>query len=57
MQQVLIIYNNYFLCNEYLLLVYAASTSVTIDGFVLYAGGDYTLQLNIILLVQVMAYM
>ena len=30
--------------------------SVTIEGFVLYAGGDYGLHLNIMLLVQVMAY-
>ena len=30
--------------------------SVTIEGFVLYAGGDYDLYLNILLLVQVMAY-
>ena len=30
--------------------------SVAIEGFVLYAGGDYTLHLNIVLLVQVMAY-
>ena len=30
--------------------------SVTIEGFVLYAGGDYALHLNIMLLVQVMAY-
>ena len=29
---------------------------VTIEGFVLYAGGDYGLHLNIMLLVQVMAY-
>ena len=31
-------------------------TCVTIEGFVLYAGGDYGLHLNIMLLVQVMAY-
>ena len=30
--------------------------SVAIEGFVLYAGGDYALHLNIMLLVQVMAY-
>ena len=30
--------------------------SVAIGGFVLYAGGDYALHLNIMLLVQVMAY-
>ena len=29
---------------------------VTIEGFLLYAGGDYALILNIMLLVQVMAY-
>ena len=33
------------------------NTYVTIEGFVLYAGGDYALHLNIMLLVQVMAYM
>ena len=31
--------------------------SVAIEGFVLYAGGDYGLHLNIVLLVQVVAYM
>ena len=31
-------------------------TCVAIEGFVLYAGGDYALHLNIMLLVQVMAY-
>ena len=31
-------------------------TCVTIEGFVLYAGGDFALHLNIMLLVQVMAY-
>ena len=31
--------------------------SVTIEGFVLYAGGDCGLHLSIMLLVQVMAYM
>ena len=30
--------------------------SVTIEGFVLYAGEDYGLYLNIMLLVQAMAY-
>ena len=30
--------------------------SVAFEGFVLYAGGDYTLYPNIMLLVQVMAY-
>ena len=30
--------------------------NVAIEGFVLYAGGDYTLHLSIMLLVQVMAY-
>ena len=32
------------------------STCVAIEGFVLYAGGDYALHLNIMVLVQVMAY-
>ena len=31
-------------------------SSVAIEGFVLYAGGDYGLHHNIMLLVQVMAY-
>ena len=31
--------------------------SVAFEGFVLYVGGDYTLYPNIMLLVQVMAYM
>ena len=30
--------------------------NVTIEGLVLYAGGDYALYLNILLLVQVVAY-
>ena len=30
--------------------------SVAIEGFVLYAGGDYALHLNIMLLLQGMAY-
>ena len=33
-----------------------AHACVAIEGFVLYAGGDYALHLNIMLLVQVMAY-
>ena len=32
------------------------SICVAIEGFVLYAGGDYALHLDIVLLVQVMAY-
>ena len=32
------------------------TTSVAFEGFVLYAGGDYALILNTMLLVQVMAY-
>ena len=34
-----------------------SNTYVAIEGFVLYAGGDYALHLNIVLLVQVMVYM
>ena len=32
------------------------TTCVAFEGFVLYAGGDYTLYPNIMLLVQVMAF-
>ena len=37
-------------------LCWGGGGSVAIEGFVLYAGGDYGLHLNIVLLVQVMAY-
>ena len=36
-------------------LCWGGGVSVAIEGFVLYAGGDYALHLNIMLLVQVMA--
>ena len=37
-------------------LCWGGGGSVTIEVFVLYVGGDYGLHLNIMLLVQVMAY-
>ena len=36
--------------------VFRGKTCVAFEGFVLYAGGDYTLYPNIMLLVRVMAY-
>ena len=37
-------------------LCWGGGGSVAIEGFVLYAGGYYAWHLNIVLLVQVMAY-
>ena len=38
------------------LRIYMRGAYVAFEGFVLYAGGDYTLYPNIMLLVQVMVY-
>ena len=44
------------LTNELYITFNTFCTCVAFEGFVLYAGGDYTLYPSIMLLVQVMAY-